>query len=791
MFDRFWGRGNNLKASREATAYLFNILFYMGLKKPQKWLLLYRIFSFVNNFSVCVIFPISFTLSYFYEYHKMSTAQLLTSLQVAINVWGLPAKVLAVIILLNRLHQALKVMDILDARCQLTEERRKIRYCAITGNRLTIFYMSFYSLYSLVTMVTSVILGQPPYSLFMPLIDWRNSSLEFALQTFLEYMMMNLICVHQAADDVYGVIYIHVIRTHMQILVERIKRLGTDLRMSEEEHYEQLVMCIKDHQELLRLLDIITPVISITIFVQFAITAVILGTTLINIFVFADTSTQIASVVYVMAVLVQTSPCAYQATCLMADNEELSLAIFHCEWFGKNKRFRKMLIFFMMRSQIPMALKALKLFPITLNTSLSIARFSFSLYTLIKNMDFGEEMKQSHNIMFDRFFGRGKLDASRESTNYLFKNFCYLGFNKPSHMSPIYYLYGVLLNISSCVLLPISFALSFYYGYKDLTPDQLLTSLQVAFNVWGLPAKFLTILSSLKNLRDGMDVMDILDARCHLEEEHKKIRHCAILGNRATIFYIGFYTLYSTLTLISAVSMGQPPYSIFMPLMDWRNSIWEFVLQTFIEFMLMNLICMHEGGDDVYAFIYIYVMRTHMQILVDRVKKLGTDSTVTNDECYKQLVQCVKDHQDLLRLYDIISPVISKTIFIQFMITAIILGTTMINIFIFADTSSQIASVVYFLAVLVQTCPCCYQATCLMNDSDQLGLAIFHCEWFDKDIRFRKMMIFFMMRAQTPITLTAMKLFPITLNTSLGIAKFSFSLYTFIKEMDFGQNLKN
>lgn len=104
------------------------------------------------------------------------------------------------------------------------------------------------------------------------------------------------------------------------------------------------------------------------------------------------------------------------------------------------------------------------------------------------------------------------------------------------------------------------------------------------------------------------------------------------------------------------------------------------------------------------------------------------------------------------------------------MITAIILGTTMINIFIFADITAQIASTSYFLAVLVQTCPCCYQATCLMDDSDQLSLAIFHCEWFEKDLRFRKMMIFFMMRAQTPITLTAMKLFPITLNTSLGVS---------------------
>ncbi|XP_065363823.1 odorant receptor 7a-like [Calliphora vicina] len=394
--------------------------------------------------------------------------------------------------------------------------------------------------------------------------------------------------------------------------------------------------------------------------------------------------------------------------------------------------------------------------------------------------------------MFDRFWGRGdNLQATREATVYLFKNFLYLGFQQPPKWKPLYYLYSVMLNLSALVFLPISFILSFYYGFRQMTPVQLLTSLQVAINVWGLPAKFLAVVISLKRLHEAMDVMDILDARCQRQDEKEKIRYCAMLGNRLTIFFIGFYMLYTALTMITSVLMGQPPYSVIIPLMDWRNSTLEFIVQSFLEYMLMNLICMHEGGDDVYAVIYIYAIRTHMQILVERVKRLGTDEETTNDDDYKQLVLCVKDHQELLRLLDIISPVISITIFIQFMITAIILGTTLINIMIFADFSAQIASVVYFLAVLVQTSPCCYQATCLMDDSDQLTLAIFHCEWFNKDIRFRKMMIFFMMRSQTPVALTALKLFPITLNTSLGIAKFSFSLYTFIKEMDFGKNLKD
>ncbi|XP_037812188.1 odorant receptor 7a-like [Lucilia sericata] len=398
--------------------------------------------------------------------------------------------------------------------------------------------------------------------------------------------------------------------------------------------------------------------------------------------------------------------------------------------------------------------------------------------------------------MFDRFFGRGNnLKTTREATAYLYKNFRYLGLKPCKKWQKcyqyLYYLLSVSVNMFVLGYFPLSFPLSYYYESHKMSAEQFLTSLQVFINVLGLPPKVIVLRLLLKRLSQSKDIMNLLDARCLLAEECKKIRECAIMGNRLTVFFMSVYTMYAVVTILSMVCMGQPGYSLFLPIIDWRNSWLEFILQCLIEWFLVNVGCLHQATVDVYAIIYVYILRTHMQILVDRVKRLGTDSAYSNDEHYEQLVLCVKDHQNLLKLVDFISPVISITIFIQFMITAAILGTTLINIFVFADFSAQIASVVYIFAVLVQTSPCCYQATCLIEDSEQLSLAIFHCEWFDKDIRFRKMMIYFMMRSQTPITLTALKLFPITLDTSVGIAKFSFSLYTLIREMDFGQSLKN
>ncbi|EDW27598.1 GL20187 [Drosophila persimilis] len=50
---------------------------------------------------------------------------------------------------------------------------------------------------------------------------------------------------------------------------------------------------------------------------------------------------------FLLAVTLQTAPCCYQATSLMFDNEQLSLALFHCQWPGQSTRFRKLLLFYL------------------------------------------------------------------------------------------------------------------------------------------------------------------------------------------------------------------------------------------------------------------------------------------------------------------------------------------------------------------------------------------------------------------------------------------------------------
>lgn len=116
------------------------------------------------------------------------------------------------------------------------------------------------------------------------------------------------------------------------------------------------------------------------------------------------------------------------------------------------------------------------------------------------------------------------------------------------------------------------------------------------------------------------------------------------------------------------------------------------------------------------------------------------------------------------RLYDTIAPIISVTLFIQFAISAVCIGTGLINIVIFANKfQTQVACFFFILAVLIEIYPACYFSQCLINESDKLANVIFHSNWIEQSSEYRKLLIFFL---------------------QFQIAKFSFSLYTFIEKMN-------
>ncbi|XP_061393085.1 odorant receptor 7a-like [Musca vetustissima] len=380
--------------------YLYNGYRFLGVYFPKTKKPLYLIWSIFIHIYVTIGLPTGFIMGIIADVtdENVEIGNLLTSVQVAINVLGCSTKIILMSILFPKLRKCETIFEQLDKRCISREEKQLVRRFMHDGNRLVLLFTIAYWSYSSSTMISTVIFGRLPYNIYNPFIDAEASRGNFILAVIMEMIPVDIACFMQVVDDSYAVIYVQILRTHVQALIVRLENLNQnqgeekeDADAQQERNVEKLRLCIIDHQNIIELYNRVSPVISITIFVQFTITASLLGSTLINILIFAtNTASMVASCFYVLAVVVEVFPLCYYAQCLMDENIQLTDAIFHSNWVYQNERYRKMLIFFMQRSQKVIEFTAGKLFPITLSSFLSIAKFSFSLYTLIKEMDLKE-----------------------------------------------------------------------------------------------------------------------------------------------------------------------------------------------------------------------------------------------------------------------------------------------------------------------------------------------------------------------------------------------------------------
>nr|QKN21234.1 odorant receptor [Bactrocera dorsalis] len=340
------------------------------------------------------------------------------------------------------------------------------------------------------------------------------------------------------------------------------------------------------------------------------------------------------------------------------------------------------------------------------------------------------------------------------------------------------------------VLSPISMGTVIFNTMGDTSMTVTLTSLQASLNALLLPFRTLVIAINFKRLRSVEQIFENLDQFYVREEERLEIKNCEKTCRSLFFTCSILYNIYGVSTWL--VALFAHNHDIFwLIFIDWiPYQPLRHCLHFLSEVVMIHFLLQASVSSDTFPAIYIRALRTHIKLLTGRVSRLGTNSVFNDEQNFRELVACISSHQQILQVADIVGSIFSLTIFLQLAFGAAILCVCMLNIFIFADTMHKVTTIVYYLVVLMQTVPSCYQASMLEADCAKLPDAIFHCNWMDMDKRFRKLIIYFLHHTQTEITFTGVKLFRINLSTNLSIAKFSFTLYTFMNEMGFGKNVK-
>lgn len=212
-----------------------------------------------------------------------------------------------------------------------------------------------------------------------------------------------------------------------------------------------------------------------------------------------------------------------------------------------------------------------------------------------------------------------------------------------------YTLWMIFIHFWVTIFLPSSFIASYSLkSSKNFEYDVLLTSIQVAINVIGSSGKIVMLLYYIPHLKTTEPIMAELDKRCTEDDEIKLLHDLNILGRRLVVNFAICFWSYATSTFIVSILAGHPPYSLYLPYINWRNSKEEFIVASVIEWMLMDGACFQEVANDAYAAVYVCILRAHVNILRLRISKLNTKPNRTLKENEEELKMCIKDHKKII-----------------------------------------------------------------------------------------------------------------------------------------------
>ncbi|KAJ3663648.1 hypothetical protein Zmor_007887 [Zophobas morio] len=146
---------------------------------------------------------------------------------------------------------------------------------------------------------------------------------------------------------------------------------------------------------------------------------------------------------------------------------------------------------------------------------------------------------------------------------------------------------------------------------------------------------------------------------------------------------------------------------------------------------------------------------------------------------------CVKHHKEILSFSDRFNKFLNWILFIQFFIFTFCIGMTLFQLTVVAPMSSEFYSLVaYGLAITTQIFMYCWFGNEIEVKSSKIPYATFECDWTSFSLDVKKMLLFFTLRAQKPVKLSALNLFYLSLETFLRILKTSYSYFALLQQVN-------
>ncbi|XP_050354215.1 odorant receptor Or1-like [Nymphalis io] len=316
----------------------------------------------------------------------------------------------------------------------------------------------------------------------------------------------------------------------------------------------------------------------------------------------------------------------------------------------------------------------------------------------------------------------------------------------------------------------------------------LFTQACLCFKITVLQININSLKDLLKRMNDEIFLPQSNEHERILKTQAKRIKRLLLAFMVSSQTTCGLWALKP---LFDDVGSRKFPFDMWMPFKPEYSPQYELGY----AFQLLT-ICMsaymYFGVDSITLSMVIFSC-AQLDIIKDKIlsikpiqfnsKKYDSERLAIMAENNKKLIECIEHHQAITSFTELLENTYHTFLFFQLVGSVGLICMSALRILVEDWQSMQFFSILTYLSVMIsQLFVCCWCGHELTASSENLHAVLYHCTWYEQDMKFQRMLSFAMMRMNRPLVLRAGHYISLSRQTFVAILRTSYSYFAVLNQ---------
>ncbi|RZC36253.1 7tm 6 domain containing protein [Asbolus verrucosus] len=330
-------------------------------------------------------------------------------------------------------------------------------------------------------------------------------------------------------------------------------------------------------------------------------------------------------------------------------------------------------------------------------------------------------------------------------------------------------------------------ALNILFVINDL--EAVIGTIYISLTLSLAVIKTYYIIRNMKTLKQLMIIINSDIFQPKSEKQKKLVKSNLSEWKR---FYVIFMTncwnavlLFSTFPILDkSVKEYRLPFMAWYPYNTKVSPSYE-ITYVYQCISLLFIATTNINIDTLIAALNMYI-GAQCDILCDDLQNLQNDDPSSDID--EGLMKCITHHKKIMKFTSDSNKFFNWIVFVQFFASAVSIALSLFQLTVVTPFSNEFYTyAMYGVAVIVEIFIYCWFGNEVELKSKKIPYAIFESDWTDASLTVKKKMVFFTMKCQTPIKLSALNLFYLSIENFITILRTSWSYFAVLRQVNSGK----